>query len=246
MPRRKRAPQRRGQAAVQPTAAKRSRRSQQVVDEEDAVEVAARTSELMKELGLDEERWQPFTSAGPSFRVPVHVTKQAPATTELPSVSHWHLLGQVKLYADVAGISNVLTDHVHTSRVEIQLLFDFPKHMYFIIVNAFTPSSPRPLVFRSEVTLNIPEHADSVLVFRFRAAGVQLHLSLPFTDPSQLPLMVMVGGKLMETEGADAFYSNRGAWNVTELLHLFYPEEGLHLELQQPVPINQRSSESCQ
>lgn len=265
MSRRKKTPQRRGPeqsepalvvwqarqtSPDQPSATKRPRQNRRNTEEEEEAttrEMVLKLScQLMKELGLDEERWQPMLPRLRGYTMTrVYVVKTTPTTSDT-----WHPIGQVKLQADVAGISNVLNDHVHTGEVEFQLHWFHSHHggKEFLAVTADTRTSPlsaSPLAFYTETSLDLPSPADSELSRLCKIAAVQLHLSLPLTDPSHLNLTVKVGEKLLESERADAVYHRMGMDSIIELVKFFYPEA---MPCQEQELLNrqcQQSSMSC-
>ena len=248
MPRKKRAPERRGPA--QPSVAKRSRPNRRDIEEE--AEVREReltvTCQLIKELGLDEDVWQPSLPCGRRFATArLNVTS---TTTGDSSDDCWHSIGQVKLQADAVGISNVLHDHVHVSEVDLQLQWSYGWEQ-FIVVNAvrrppFPPSSP--LVFHSKATIIISLPAIFELAKLCRVAAVQLDISLPLTDTSYIPLTVKVGEKLIERGLPDAVYNKKGACTINKLAEIFFPAAALCQKqelLPAPVRQSQQSGTSC-
>ena len=223
MPRRKkRQPVRRNDsdsAESNPTSSKRARR-----EEEDELSVVDRGFQLIKCLGLNDQLWQPAAVILDSVRlysdvIRIHLAEGA--VRDATTVVH---IGRVYLLCDVAGISNILNDSVHTTSVELRLRFNRDKR--YLQVTAITPSNPRPVILLSEVVMSVRE--DTIIspevTSCFIKSRFHLHLAVD-SITSVVPLLVTADQKVIESQGTGhcSLPDTNRVHTTSNLLKLLFP-----------------------
>ena len=224
MPRRKkRQPVRRSDsdsAESNPTSSKRARR-----EEEDELGVVDRGFQLIKCLGLNDHLWQPAPVVLDSVRLYSDVIRIHLAEGAVRDATTAVHIGRVYLLCDVAGISNILNDSVHTTSVELRLRFNRDKR--YLQVTAVTPSNPRPVVLLSEVVMSVRE--DTIIspevTSCFIKSRFHLHLAVD-SITSVVPLLVTADQKMIELQGGTGHCSPPDTNRVhitSNLLKLLFP-----------------------
>ena len=236
MPKRKRPPVRRVDGVSRITQPKQSRQAQDVLPiEEDASNVQEQTNQLMKNLGLDEGRWQPVPPV-PATHTPAVIRLHTANTAE--DQANLAVVGRIAVHGDAAGISTILADHVFTSSVEVLLLCSYSGSCV-LQVTAIIPSYSLPLTLHSQVSLSVHDkHCPPSDIYESRTF-FQYHLA--FTTATQLLLLVVVPEKLIETEGANS-YRFRNVQCITRVLKMLHPQTWLDQVEETPRDVNNELS----